>query len=151
MKRYNKSGALWAMDSNDWMATILVPKQRDFKSFKLFLQGHDKYSFDFAPNYFTNVLVPQLVDKWIRITVQAEEIQFLENALYSQWVDITTLIAQKDKDRFHVFDKDNQAVDYDPDEFKQYFLPDGQQLSFRWEFTIPYGARAGGEVYLRAL
>ena len=50
-----------------------------------------------------------------------------------------------------MFDRDGNKVDYDPDVIKQYFLADKQQLSFRWDFTIPYSARAGGEVYLRAI
>ena len=41
--------------------------------------------------------------------------------------------------------------DYDPEVYKQYFLPDGQALSLRWEFTIPFSAKGGGELYLRAV
>ena len=69
MKRYERSGAQWANDANDWMASILIPKQRDLGTFKLFLQGLDKYIFEFNPSTVTNAAVPQLEDHYFRISV----------------------------------------------------------------------------------
>ena len=95
MEKYQKGACVWPIEDEQWLANFLVPKSQTFGVFQLLLRGGVKMDCDFYPTVVLEKDIPQLRHLVFRITVEPQNIKFIESHLHSKWEGIADLLQAK--------------------------------------------------------
>ena len=95
MEKYQKGACVWPLEDEQWLANFLVPKSQTFGVFQLFLRGGVKMECEFYPTVVLEKDIPQLRQLRFRITIEPQDIHFIESQLHSKWEGVADLLQSK--------------------------------------------------------
>ena len=116
--------------------------------FQVVIKGALKYNLEIIPEKTWVNPPAALKGKILYLSVTDEDLMFIPNEFYTDWIDLSEYIT---KNRASLFTAGVLDDDTDWDVIKDAVTSEEGKLSLRWDFTVPQAVNAGGDLFVRAV